>query len=334
MSETRQDGWYWVRVFMEDGPWVALECRGNRFRSGSEWYDDRHCVINAVGERIPPPGEQPATEPREAQIATFVFPWTVSLSVDEEGDTIARFTDAPPNIHLAAHGKDAHEALTILTGIVKTWREMEAEEKAATASALPLTKCGDCGAPYGQDGWCDVIVPDEIWNQLGDGLLCFRCMTKRLEAGGHKNVPVAIVSGPYEDASEKWRLIGWQHGYDVAKKELTAERVLRAMPEQPATEPREAQFVEMLELLRDSLKRGAHYGACWGDTLNEIPCNCGWDALKARINAAIAKAEAPQTAQPQPETPAGSNAGEPQKREKPPVTAQPVADKPSPEATK
>lgn len=81
--------------------------------------------------------------------------------------------------------------------------------------------CFDCAAPYGKDGWCDVIIPDAIWNHIADdaGALCFRCMTKRLIAAGIDNVPVIVASGPYQDANETWRLIGWDHGYKVAKSE-------------------------------------------------------------------------------------------------------------------
>ena len=84
--------------------------------------------------------------------------------------------------------------------------------------------CADCNAPYGTDGWCDVIIPDDIWNKIdnGAGVLCFRCMTKRLESSGFENVPVIIASGPYIDANEEWRLIGWDHGHKVAKTQALA----------------------------------------------------------------------------------------------------------------
>lgn len=82
--------------------------------------------------------------------------------------------------------------------------------------------CHDCDAPYGQDGWCDVVVPDDIWNAIcpEGGVLCFRCMTKRIAAKGLDNVPVIVASGPYADANERWRMIGWRHGHSVALKAL------------------------------------------------------------------------------------------------------------------
>lgn len=85
--------------------------------------------------------------------------------------------------------------------------------------------CMDCPAPYGEDGWCDVVIPDEVWNKIVDGgVLCFRCMTKRLEAAGLECVPVIITSGPYVDANEEWRLIGWHHGYLVGQEQFLAMR--------------------------------------------------------------------------------------------------------------
>ncbi len=97
--------------------------------------------------------------------------------------------------------------------------------------------CMDCPAPYGEDGWCDVIIPNEIWNRIASttleppsddpgGVLCFRCMTKRLESSGRScvnPVPVIVASGPYRDANEEWRLIGWKHGHEVGREELREE---------------------------------------------------------------------------------------------------------------
>jgi len=87
----------------------------------------------------------------------------------------------------------------------------------------PSITCDDCDAPYGDDGWVDVVVPDAIWNAIAPigGLLCFRCMTKRLLIHGFAKVPVLVASGPYIDANETWRMIGWEHGYKVglAKRE-------------------------------------------------------------------------------------------------------------------
>jgi len=82
-------------------------------------------------------------------------------------------------------------------------------------------RCWDCGAPYGEDGWVDVSIPDAIWNRIAPegGVLCFRCMTKRIEVYGLEKVPVIVASGPYVDANEERRMIGWNHGYKVGLAE-------------------------------------------------------------------------------------------------------------------
>jgi hypothetical protein len=101
----------------------------------------------------------------------------------------------------------------------------------------PSADCLDCGAVYGADGWCDVVIPDDVWNAIcpEGGVLCFRCMTKRLEAHGYdclNPVPVFIASGPYRDANEEWRIIGWKHGYKVGQAEA-ATAPAEAKPEAP-----------------------------------------------------------------------------------------------------
>lgn len=83
-------------------------------------------------------------------------------------------------------------------------------------------ECYDCPAPYGEDGWVDVNIADEYWDKIcpdGGGVLCFRCMTKRLEAAGLTNVPVLISAGPYRDANETWRMHGIRHGQRIQREE-------------------------------------------------------------------------------------------------------------------
>jgi len=94
-----------------------------------------------------------------------------------------------------------------------------------------LASCLDCKAPYGADGWCDVVIPSPIWNRIASpsDILCFRCMTKRIEKARLTCVPVTVVSGPYQDANEDWRLIGWNHGYKVGLEErITPEQYAQA----------------------------------------------------------------------------------------------------------
>lgn len=62
--------------------------------------------------------------------------------------------------------------------------------------------CYECLLRYGGQGWCDVVVPDDVWRQIsptGDegGILCFNCIARRLEEFDLRNVPVMITSGPF-----------------------------------------------------------------------------------------------------------------------------------------
>jgi hypothetical protein len=79
----------------------------------------------------------------------------------------------------------------------------------------PSVGCEGCGLPYAGPAWADVVIPDENWNRLGKGLLCFNCMTRALVEDGQSNVPVLVASGPYVCDSEKWRMLGWEHGRKV-----------------------------------------------------------------------------------------------------------------------
>lgn len=64
-------------------------------------------------------------------------------------------------------------------------------------------KCYDCGLKYNSDAWCDVIVPDEVWEKInptfheGAGLLCFNCIANRCVEADLNNVAIKITSGPF-----------------------------------------------------------------------------------------------------------------------------------------
>ena len=60
--------------------------------------------------------------------------------------------------------------------------------------------CEDCGLPYGEPGWIEAIVPDEVWwiitpadpdNKRG-GILCITCIARRCEEAGLEDVPVLL----------------------------------------------------------------------------------------------------------------------------------------------
>jgi hypothetical protein len=63
--------------------------------------------------------------------------------------------------------------------------------------------CHDCDRPYSDDGFCDLVVPHEIWNNHispfhhPGGLLCPSCMVGRAEAAGLENIPAKFMSGPF-----------------------------------------------------------------------------------------------------------------------------------------
>jgi len=90
-----------------------------------------------------------------------------------------------------------------------------------TAGQERPSDCLDCRRSCDGNGWCDVIIPNEAWNLIcpEGGMLCLYCMAVRLETHGLKDVPVAVVSGPYADKNEEWRLIGWQHGHTIGAEE-------------------------------------------------------------------------------------------------------------------
>lgn len=114
--------------------------------------------------------------------------------------------------------------------------------------------CDDCGARYGADGWCDVVIPDDVWNSLGAGLLCFRCMTRRLEAAGYgatNPVPVIVASGPYRDANEEWRLIGLAHGEKNARAALLPPGAIVLRPEEAREVVARALLAKHERLRRD-----------------------------------------------------------------------------------
>lgn len=71
--------------------------------------------------------------------------------------------------------------------------------------ATPLT-CADCPLPYGDSGWCDAVLPNDVWAKIAPnppdgGVLCISCMARRLVALGLENVPLLVTSGPFISAS-------------------------------------------------------------------------------------------------------------------------------------
>jgi hypothetical protein len=75
-------------------------------------------------------------------------------------------------------------------------------------------ECYDCGLIYGEGGWADVVVPNEIWEMInpthvtGSGLLCFNCIVRRLAFVGLEEVPIFIASGPFSqiESVPSWKV--------------------------------------------------------------------------------------------------------------------------------
>ncbi len=61
-----------------------------------------------------------------------------------------------------------------------------------------VAACWDCGQKYGEGGWVECTIPDEIWEiirpstEIGSGLLCIACIVRRLMFLGFENIPVQI----------------------------------------------------------------------------------------------------------------------------------------------
>lgn len=75
------------------------------------------------------------------------------------------------------------------------------------STPILAAECFDCGLEYGSRGWCDVVVPNDIWKSIspsGDegGLLCFNCIARRLEGMGMFDVELKVTSGPFRRTAE------------------------------------------------------------------------------------------------------------------------------------
>lgn len=77
------------------------------------------------------------------------------------------------------------------------------------AKNRPAPKCFDCGRPYGDNGFPDLIIPNWAWRAISPkgndgGLLCPSCICARLSKAGIKNCPSQFTSGPLKFDIESW----------------------------------------------------------------------------------------------------------------------------------
>lgn len=67
-----------------------------------------------------------------------------------------------------------------------------------------MNECYDCGLPYNDPGFADLVVPHDVWARMtptghGGGLLCPTCMVRRAHNAGLENVPARFRSGPFSE---------------------------------------------------------------------------------------------------------------------------------------
>ena len=62
-------------------------------------------------------------------------------------------------------------------------------------------RCFDCGLDYEDPGWLEAVVSNSDWEKISptndeNGLLCSRCMARRMVALGMSDVRASIYCGP------------------------------------------------------------------------------------------------------------------------------------------
>ena len=62
-------------------------------------------------------------------------------------------------------------------------------------------KCFYCHLPYGDPGFADLVVPNDVWNTISPthdegGLYCPTCLIRALHVYGFSNVKAVFRSGP------------------------------------------------------------------------------------------------------------------------------------------
>lgn len=64
-------------------------------------------------------------------------------------------------------------------------------------------KCHDCGLPYGDPGFADLVVSNNTWKRFfspthdENGLLCPTCMVRAAVKAGLTSVSATFRSGPF-----------------------------------------------------------------------------------------------------------------------------------------
>jgi hypothetical protein len=87
-----------------------------------------------------------------------------------------------------------------------------------------MLTCSDCPLPYGDPGWCDAVVPNDVWGAIAPegGVICLACMSRRAVRLGLDNIPLKITSGPWSHELALADQTGFERGYRAAKAEGVA----------------------------------------------------------------------------------------------------------------
>lgn len=78
-------------------------------------------------------------------------------------------------------------------------------EEAAIRGRMEKATCLDCGLPYNDPGFADLVVPHDVWAKISptkdeNGLLCPTCMVRAAAKAGVETV-ATFRSGPFAGSS-------------------------------------------------------------------------------------------------------------------------------------
>ena len=126
------------------------------------WHFDEACRLKRLSRKGPRTRETIAYHQRRTE--------AIGLVADKLRAALADTADAPPEV---------------------------TEEMAE----LHEISCYDCGRPYSDGGFPDLVLPNDTWTAIsptGDegGMLCPSCICKRLADRGFEKVPAVFRSGP------------------------------------------------------------------------------------------------------------------------------------------
>ena len=141
--------------------------------------------------------------------------------------------------------------------------------KPETGESVPLrqpdTKCFDCGLPYSDRGFQDLIIPDWAWHKISPyknegGLLCPNCINRRLVRMGIR-CDGAFMSGNIISATECNVGDDEEDIADAAAKEYTLNILLAEFDRVNAALDRACECLEALTSLPKKELRNLFLGA-------------------------------------------------------------------------